>query len=427
MFFFRKEQAQTLDWGGDPEKSYETGPHGDRLTPRKSFAIWKQTVQAQSLPWINSDREIAEAVRIALAEVVLRHGELLAEERSRADIRQRMLHEELNHRVKNILAIIKSLVAHPVDEGRRLEDYISSLQGRIQALAAAHDQVVRGDGGGSLEDLISAELTPYRDPSTMILLRGPTVWLDARAYSVMALVLHELCTNAAKYGALSKPGAELSVDWRFGPHGECEIHWRESGGPIVSPPDRRGFGTVLIDRSIPYDLGGKSRVDYCPAGVEGRFCIPQKHIKPKGDSGEDLKTAHSAKSPGGRADLSGNTLLLVEDQLLIALDVESMLGELGITDVTTSGSVADAMKKLSSVSPTVAVLDVNLGNETSIPIARELTRRRIPFVFATGYGERGMVPVEFAEIPLVRKPYDSESLMSALVRVMNGGASQPNT
>jgi two-component SAPR family response regulator len=113
--------------------------------------------------------------------------------------------------------------------------------------------------------------------------------------------------------------------------------------------------------------------------------------------------------------------------LLIALDVESMLGELGITDVTTSGSVADAMKKLSSVSPTVAVLDVNLGNETSIPIARELTRRRIPFVFATGYGERGMVPVEFAEIPLVRKPYDSESLMSALVRVMNGGASQPNT
>src|SRR5690606_12659594 len=109
LFFFRKELVQTLEWAGDPNKSYETGPMGDRLTPRRSFAIWKQSVHGQSQPWSDQDREIAEAARVALVEIVLRHNELLAEERAKADVRQRMLNEELNHRVKNILAIIKSL------------------------------------------------------------------------------------------------------------------------------------------------------------------------------------------------------------------------------------------------------------------------------------------------------------------------------
>ena len=110
------------------------------------------------------------------------------------------------------------------------------------------------------------------------MLEGPKVWLDARAYSVMALVLHELCTNAAKYGSLSKAGGKLSIAWSLMSEGGCRIEWHESGGPIVSPPKREGFGTLLIARSIPYDLGGESRVDYLPTGVEGSFFIPQKHI-----------------------------------------------------------------------------------------------------------------------------------------------------
>ncbi|MET0530347.1 MAG: HWE histidine kinase domain-containing protein, partial [Microvirga sp.] len=350
LFFFRKEQVQTLDWAGNPDKSYSTGPMGDRLTPRKSFAIWKQIVHAQSLPWTGADREIAEATKIALAEVVLRHGELLADERTKADVRQRMLNEELNHRVKNILAIIKSLVGHPVEEGRELKDYISSLQGRIQALAVAHDQVVRSGGGGQLGELLGAELTPYREPSTSILLQGPKVGLDARAYSVMALVLHELCTNAAKYGALSKAGGQLSVIWALEAEGGCRIMWRESGGPIVSPPKREGFGTVLIDRSIPYDLGGESRVDYLPTGVEAFFLIPQKHIAQifAPDDEQPQRLGVAVKT---RIDLAEISLLLVEDQLLIALDVEAMLNECGIGDVITSGSVSDALRKLSTSTP----------------------------------------------------------------------------
>ncbi|RYE60561.1 MAG: GAF domain-containing protein, partial [Hyphomicrobiales bacterium] len=205
LFFFRKELVHTLDWAGNPDKTYETGPLGDRLTPRKSFAIWKETVHLQSSPWTEQERQIAEAARSALVEVILQHSELLADERAKAEVRQRMLNEELNHRVKNILAVIRSLVNLPTDDGETLEHYVGSLRGRIQALSLAHDQVVRGEGGGALRDLLEAELLPYRGASDAIDLDGPHVWMDARAFSIMALVLHELSTNAAKYGARIHP------------------------------------------------------------------------------------------------------------------------------------------------------------------------------------------------------------------------------
>jgi CheY-like chemotaxis protein len=233
----------------------------------------------------------------------------------------------------------------------------------------------------------------------------------------MALVLHELCTNAAKYGALSRAGGQLSVIWTLEAEGGCRIMWQESGGPIVSPPKREGFGTVLIDRSIPYDLGGESRVDYLPKGVEAFFRIPRKHIA-RIVSLDDEQPQQMSVAVKARADLADISLLLVEDQLLIALDVEAMLNECGISDVTTSGSVLDALRRLSSSTPDGAILDVNLGSETSIPIAEELARRKIPFVFATGYGEKGMVPASFAHVPIVRKPYDAQSLTEAILQVV---------
>ncbi len=272
LFYFRKEVVQTLDWAGNPDKTYEVGPLGDRLTPRKSFAIWKETVRHQATPWTEGERQFAEAARGALVEVLLQHTELLADERNKADIRQRMLNEELNHRVKNILAVIKSLVSQPTSERQTLEAYVESLRGRIQALALAHDQVIRGDGGGALRDLLMAELTPYR--AQAISLEAPGVWLDSRAYSILALVLHELATNAAKYGALSSTSGRLNVTWTLDEMGACDIHWHEEGGPTVRPPSRSGFGTMLIDRSVPFDLGGRSEVSYDAGGVEARFTIP---------------------------------------------------------------------------------------------------------------------------------------------------------
>ncbi len=121
LFFFRKELVHTIEWGGDPNKTYTTGPNGDRLTPRQSFAVWKETVAGHSKIWTPVERELAESARRTLIEVVLRQSELLADERNKAEIRQKMLNQELNHRVKNILALIKSIVAHPLAEGATID------------------------------------------------------------------------------------------------------------------------------------------------------------------------------------------------------------------------------------------------------------------------------------------------------------------
>jgi light-regulated signal transduction histidine kinase (bacteriophytochrome) len=418
LFFFRKELTQTLEWAGNPEKSYGAGPLGDRLTPRKSFAIWKETVHRQAEPWSDEEREIAEAARVALVEVALHHSELLEDERAKADVRQRMLNEELNHRVKNILAVIKSLVTSSAQDGRSLESYIQSLRGRIQALAFAHDQIVRGDGGGALGDLVGAELSPYRDDRRSVEIAGANVWLDARAFSVMALVLHELSTNAAKYGALSRGGGRLRVGWTLDETGACVIDWRESGGPPVHPPARQGFGTVLIDRSIPFDLGGESDVEYRPEGLTARFVIPARHVAETAAApAQNRRAAQPLRGPLAE-NLAGLKVLLVEDQMLIAMDLEQILLQQGISDIATAGSVADALSRLQAFSPDIAILDVNLGAENSLPAADELVRRGIPFLFATGYGDGSMIPERFASRPIVRKPYEAASIVSQILALL---------
>ena len=414
LLFFRKELEKTLEWAGNPEKSYSTGPMGDRLTPRKSFAIWKETVRGQAQPWTDTDRETADAARAATVEVVLRHNELMQEERQKADVRQRMLNEELNHRVKNILSIIKSLVGHPVKEGRLLSDYVASLKGRIQALSHAHDQVIRGDGGGMLHDLVHAELTPYKGQSARVRIEGPQVWLDSRAYSVMALVLHEMATNAAKYGALQATEGKVQVLWRVEDDGELTIGWEETGGPEVMPPSREGFGTALVDRSIPYDLGGRSKVDYRREGIVAEFSLPARFARLASAASHAADDGVGTAPDQPTSKIGNPAVLIVEDQMLIAMDVEAMLEDEGLTRVRVAGSVADALVAIRTDCPQIAILDVNLGDGTSIPVAEELARRGVPFVFATGYGDMSMIPEAFTAAPLVRKPYEGSALVAAM-------------
>ncbi|MDK2759782.1 MAG: GAF domain-containing protein [Sphingopyxis sp.] len=419
LFFFRKELVHTLDWAGNPEKTYETGPLGDRLTPRKSFAIWKETVRHESAPWTEHERKFAEATRIALVEVILQHSERLADERTKAAVRQRMLNEELNHRVKNILAVIRSLVVHPTTDGDTLENYAATLRGRIQALSLAHDQVVRNDGGGALSDLLHAELMPYWGEGDRVSLDGPSVWMDARAYSIMALVLHELSTNAAKYGALSAPGGRLSVAWSLSEVGACRIAWRESGGPTVREPTRRGFGSVLIDRSIPFDLGGEASVDYERSGLVADFIIPSRFVALRKDRPALAQKKAVASVAPTMADLAGKRAMLVEDQLLIAIDLEQILEDAGVEVLNTLSSPADALDFLSRANPDFAILDINLGQETSEAVARELIARGTPFLFATGYGDDGAIPEDLGAVPVVRKPFERDVILERLRAILS--------
>lgn len=414
LLFFRKERLQTLNWAGDPDKHYETGPLGDRLTPRSSFAIWKQTVERQSAVWMPAELEIAAAIQSAAVEVALRQNELMQAERRQSELRQRLLNEELNHRVKNILSVIKSLVAAPAKDAQDLQSYITSLKGRIQALSFAHDQVIRSGGGGELQMLLDAELSPYRGDNVRIVLRGPGIQLDGRAYAVSALVFHELCTNAAKYGALSRPGGLIEVAWRLAADGDLEIVWIERGGPPVTVPERRGFGTALIERSIPFDLGGHSSLSYAPEGLTATMTIPGRFLAASDISGKEEEDMGATGGISSDFDPSVLSVLLVEDQILIAMDAESMLEEEGFRTIVTASSNCKAMEALKGFKPDLAVLDINLGSETSVPVAEELMRRGIPFLFATGYNDRAALPETLLPVPVVRKPYERDQLMKVL-------------
>ncbi|WP_347137939.1 HWE histidine kinase domain-containing protein [Paracoccus sp. SSK6] len=414
MFYFRKEAIRTLDWGGDPAKTYETGRHGARLTPRGSFAIWKETVRDKCHPWTESDRRFAEALRLAVVEVLLFNNELLAEERTRAEIRQRVLNRELNHRVKNILAVIQSLVSRKPDEGETLEGYANALRGRIKALAYAHDQVIRDDQGGFLGDLLAAELGPYAGEGREVRMDGPALALDGRAFSVMALILHEMATNAAKYGALSRPSGHLAVEWRLDDGGDCRIDWIETGLEGLVPPTRSGFGSALVEQSLPFDLGGQSRIEFRPTGLVAQFMLPARFLR-DGRAPAPRAADPAPQAPVPAAELTNRRVLLVEDQTLIAMSLEAELLDHGLQVCGRAATVAAALAMIDRDPPDLAVLDVNLAQEDSLPVAERLQGQGIPFVFATGYGADFGIPARFSGTPIASKPYQLQEILQKLV------------
>ncbi len=410
LLFFRREVVQTVTWGGDPTKPVVIERGGARIGPRKSFDAWKEIVHGQSVPWRPADVQNAETLRISLLEVILRRADIVNSERRAAQESQAFLIAELNHRVKNILALIRSLVRQSRQNARTIEGFAGDLEHRIRALALAHDQLTQtGWHRAPLRRLLEAEARAWTSSADRVSLVGPGVTLDSRAYQALALVFHEMMTNAAKYGALSQDAGRLSVTWSRDATGDLRIDWRELGGPAVKPPDRRGFGSIVVEQTVPFELRGESRVQYLTQGVYGSFLIPATHI---GEADAE-DAAPVAAVPVSSIDLNAKHLLLVEDSMMIALDAQTMLAEEGL-QVEIAGTVGDADRLLDTGGFDMAVLDVNLSGDTSFGLADRLIAGGVPFVFATGYGESIAMPERFRAVPVVSKPYDGAALRVAL-------------
>lgn len=420
VVLFRKELIHSVRWGGDPHKPVEYGPNGPRLTPRESFAEWKELVEGKSQPFTASEIRVAETLRATLIEVVLRLADEASAERQQASARQELLIAELNHRVRNILGLIRGLIRQSSTESGSVEDFAAVVDGRIHALARAHNQITDDHWGpATMQALIDAEAAAFIDDHDRFVTQGETIFLNPNAYSTLALVIHELVTNSNKYGALSAEGGKVTLGWRKDEKGDLILEWRESGGPTVTPPTRKGFGTTIIDRSVPYDLGGKSRVDYDPAGVVATFSIPARHLSEPRAIPAGAKIRYPRPTPGHphvapHQILKGHDILLVEDSLIIALDAEDIAQRLGAATVTTAATVHGALDQIDAHKPTVAMLDINLGDRNSYPIADRLAELGVPFIFATGYGEQANLPMEHRGRPVVQKPYTLENVARAL-------------
>lgn len=410
LVFFRSEVARTVTWAGNPEKPASPGPNGVRLTPRKSFEAWREVVRGRSLPWTEVEVRTAEALRVTLLEVILRLTDSAERERRRAQERQELLIAELNHRVRNILNLIRGVVTQSRTHAASADAFVEVVGSRIQALARAHDQVTSGNWGpGSLSDLILLEAGAYLgDRADRVRLSGTDVLLEPQAFTTLALVVHELMTNSAKYGALRDGAGLVTVSWERDALDHLVLHWCESGGPPVQAPTRRGFGTALIERSIPYELQGEAEVRYELTGLRARFTVPPAFVRAAPPRAE--RPVARTVAPPARLD---GTVLVVEDNMIIALEAEEVLTALGAEAVDTAASVREALRLIEAAPPDRALLDVNLGSETSVAVARRLAELGIPYAFATGYGESFRIPHDLGAVPVIKKPYEAETLRRA--------------
>jgi PAS domain S-box-containing protein len=211
---------------------------------------------------------------------------------------QRLLMRELDHRMKNTLQVIQAIVRRTARSHATVDKFEQSLLGRVNAMSRAHELLAQEHWlGADIGTILREEMSNF-DPGNAIDLEGPNVRLSPKAALSFALVAHELGTNASKYGALSSPSGRVAIRWhvdRNGGEPRLVLQWRESGGPAVRPPDERGFGSMLIERSIAYELDGDAKLEYLPEGLVCTISAPLRTIRPFGSEG------HDTPSPTGEA------------------------------------------------------------------------------------------------------------------------------
>lgn len=194
-------------------------------------------------------------------------------ERKQFERHQQLLVGELNHRVKNTLAIVQSLTHQSFHSSVPPSEAIQRFEGRLQALAAAHNLLTRNSWEeASIEEVVSTALAPFCPPERCQI-SGPDVRVSPQTAVSLALAVHELATNAAKYGALSNNAGHIAVRWTDDDE-TLRLVWSETGGPPVTPPERRGFGTRMIQRTLAAEFGGTVELDFAPTGVTCTVTAP---------------------------------------------------------------------------------------------------------------------------------------------------------
>lgn len=217
-------------------------------------------------------------------------GEVEAIAGSTRDVTDRRMHEEhlqllvheLNHRVKNTLSTVQSLTRQTLGTAKSLEDGNDKIEARLLALSRAHDVLTRENWhSADIQDIVAGGIAPYNTASRKrFMLDGPPCRLDPKRALAVAMALHELATNAVKYGALSHDAGVVHIEWKLvsaDGSDTLQLVWRETGGPEVEPPTQRGFGSRLLESGLRNDLGGDVTLHYALDGVVFRAMIPLEH------------------------------------------------------------------------------------------------------------------------------------------------------
>ena len=331
-------------------------------------------------------------------------------ERKHAEERQLLLAREVDHRAKNALTLVQSILR--LTRAGDIDEYVEAVEGRIKALSRAHTILSHARWeGADLASLVDEELAPYTFPgSDQVAVTGPKAFLDPSTAQALALTLHELASNAAKYGSLSNANGRLALAWNI-EQDQLVLRWVESGGPRVLRPATSGFGTKIILGSIERQLQGAVTFEWRPDGLRCVLAVPRP--KPgEASTGLDRVNQRMAAHEVTTTDLRAHRIMVVEDEALIAMVLVDHLQEIGLSAVGPFSRVADALKVGEELD--AAILDVNLGGESVYPVADMLHARGIPFVFMTGYGSASIDP-RFAMVPVLQKPIEAKALEDMFV------------
>ena len=267
--------------------------------------------------------------------------------------------------------------------------------------------------GVDLRDLIRDQLLAGAVDDTRITAWGPPVHLEAQLALHAALMLHELGTNAVKYGALSNPKGIVTISWSVA-DAALHLRWEERGGPIVRAPAKRGFGRTLIEQSAKGE-GGEALMTIEAEGLVWNITLPLREHMPVKPAAEFVRqdTRDAAASVDKDAvRLAGKRLLVVEDEPLVMLDIVATLESAGAAMVESAGTTKDALGIIDTTPLDAALLDANLRGAPVDEIAAALTARNVPFTFVTGYGPESL-PKAFANAALLSKPFGQEQLITA--------------
>jgi len=420
IMWFRPELIGTVNWAGEPKKLLLGGADGDQLNPRKSFEVWKETVKGRSLPWTSGDLDAAFDLRVSLLHVVLRRINEAAQERKRAAERDALLMLELDHRVKNTIANIQALVLRTSRSAESLTGFVQGLDGRIRSMAKSHSLLSQSRWEGvSIDRLLREELDAYATEQMKFELSGVDVMLTPKSALSLSLAIHELATNAAKFGAFSQPLGRVAVQWMLTADGGIDLSWRETGGPLVTPPTHVGFGTTLIERALAMETGGTATLHYHSTGVVCNVFLPSSSVLPRAipqssePSTEPIAIDRASDGKGKRY-----RILVAEDAFLLTTLLQDLFDTLGWEMIGPATRLADALQFATNETFDAALLDVNLDGTMSWEVAVVLRQRGIPVVFGTGYSVSAILPENLAGIPVIGKPYQLSELQQVIQRVI---------
>lgn len=348
-------------------------------------------------------------------------------DRKKAEETQRLLMGELNHRVKNTLATVQAVAAHTLRHARDPKEFAKTFTGRLHSLSKAHSILSAATwSGASLEEILRDQLELGALDVKRFHAEGPPIELQPQQALHLAMMLHEMATNAAKYGAHSTPGGRVQVSWSVA-QGELVFQWLESGGKGPADTSRRGFGTTLITESARSE-GGSAVMEPRDDGLswtihlpfaDGDMPAPAPQSARAGDA--KLETAHRLDVTDGTCG-HGRRVLIIEDEPLVALDIATLLEAADFEIVGTATTVGEALEFVRHSKIDVALLDGNLRGHAVDDVAAALDQRRIPFLFVSGYGEENL-PQDFAGRPILTKPFSGEQLISVAAGVLQAANS----